>query len=166
MSKTIILNQAAMSHIYAFSKANKMSSMKVINLVMGVGLYTNTSVNAVAAKLIQDFTKANKVSNAKVTDLVEQITAAQAIERVISKPVVGKTASEAKRDLRKQIITNINKMDHVTIKDVAAMFGAEEMDARATINYLEKNNMFARVGLKDKEPGVRGKKEILWSAVK
>ena len=127
---------------------------------------TNTTSNltATALELIAAFSKANKVSKAKVTELAEQLVATVEVQQVVRDTRnAGRKASATVMALRNMMAENKEEIVNMTAKEVAVKFGVEPIEANNTLRFLEKTGMFARVGLKDKEPGVRGKREVLWS---
>lgn len=165
MTNTIILNQETMSSIYAFAKTNKVNSNKVVDLILSIGQYNATSVSAEAQEIINSFAKEHKVSKTKITDLAAQVALASGKAVVSAKARVGRSANGSTIELRQKIVECSSEIKNVSIKDVASKFGADEVVVRTTIKFLENNGFITRTGLKDKEPGVRGKKEILYSAV-
>lgn len=165
MTNTIILNQETMSSIYAFAKTNKVNSNKVVDLILSIGQYNATSVSTEAQEIINAFSKDHKVSKVKITDLAAQVAVASCKAVVSTKARVGRSASSETISLRTKIVESASEIKNVTIKDVASRFGVDEVTARSTLKFLENTGFVSRSGLKDKEPGVRGKKEILYSAV-
>ena len=127
---------------------------------------TNTNLTATALEIIAAFSKANKVSKAKITELAEQLVATVEVQQVVrTNPNAGRKASETVLALRKMMEEQKEEIVNMTAKEVAAKFGVDTIEANNTLRFLEKTGMFARVGLKDKEPGVRGKREVLWASV-
>ncbi len=127
---------------------------------------TNTNLNIAALELVAAFSKANKVSKAKVTELAEQLVATVEVQQVVRDTRnAGRKASATVLTLRKMMAENKEEIVNMTAKEVAAKFGVDTIEANNTLRFLEKTGMFARVGLKDKEPGVRGKREVLWASV-
>lgn len=130
---------------------------------------TNTTLNTTTVELINAFSKANKVSRAKITELAEQIVAANVIETVEAEPKTrnprGRKASDAILAIRQTIMENMADLKNVTAKEVAARFGIEHVEVLSTFAFFEKSGDFVRMGQKDKEPGVRGRRENIWSSV-
>lgn len=124
---------------------------------------TNT-LNATALELIAVFAKANKVSRAKVTELGEQLVATVPYVEVTHR-TMGRKASETVLVLRKMMEERKDEVVEMTAKDVAAKFGVSAVEANNTLRFFEKSGLFTRVGMKDKEPGTRGKREVIWTAV-
>ena len=126
---------------------------------------TNTNLTASALELVAAFSKANKVSKAKVTELAEQLVATVEVQQVVRDTRnAGRKASATVLTLRNMMAENKEEIVNMTAKEVAVKFGVETVEANNTLRFLEKTGMFARVGLKDKEAGVRGKREVLWSS--
>ena len=127
---------------------------------------TNTNLTASALEIIAAFSKANKVSKAKVTELAEQLVATVEVQQVVRDTRnAGRKASATVLTLRKMMEEQKEEIINMTAKEVAAKFGVDTIEANNTLRFLEKTGMFARVGLKDKEAGVRGKREVLWASV-
>ena len=127
---------------------------------------TTSNLNNAALELIAAFSKANKVSKAKVTELAEQLVATVEVQQVVRDTRnAGRKASATVLTLRKMMEEQKEEIINMTAKEVAAKFGVDTIEANNTLRFLEKTGMFARVGLKDKEPGVRGKREVLWASV-
>ena len=125
---------------------------------------TNTNLTASALEIIAAFSKANKVSKVKITELAEQLVATVEVQQVVRDTRnAGRKASATVLTLRKMMEEQKEEIINMTAKEVAAKFGVETVEANNTLRFLEKTGMFARVGLKDKEAGVRGKREVLWS---
>jgi len=125
---------------------------------------TNTNLTASALEIIAAFSKANKVSKAKITELAEQLVATVEVQQVVRDTRnAGRKASATVLTLRNMMAENKEEIVNMTAKEVAVKFGVEPIEANNTLRFLEKTGMFARVGLKDKEAGVRGKREVLWS---
>ncbi len=126
---------------------------------------TNTNLTASALEIIAAFSKANKVSKVKITELAEQLVATVEVQQVVRDTRnAGRKASATVLTLRNMMAENKEEIVNMTAKEVAVKFGVEPIEANNTLRFLEKTGMFARVGLKDKEPGVRGKREVLWSS--
>ena len=127
---------------------------------------TNTNLTASALEIIAAFSKANKVSKVKITELAEQLVATVEVQQVVRDTRnAGRKASATVLTLRKMMEEQKEEIINMTAKEVAAKFGVDTIEANNTLRFLEKTGMFARVGLKDKEPGVRGKREVLWASV-
>ena len=127
---------------------------------------TNTNLTASALEIIAAFSKANKVSKVKITELAEQLVATVEVQQVVRDTRnAGRKASATVLTLRNMMAENKEEIINMTAKEVAAKFGVDTIEANNTLRFLEKTGMFARVGLKDKEPGVRGKREVLWASV-
>lgn len=127
---------------------------------------TNTNLTASALEIIAAFSKANKVSKVKITELAEQLVATVEVQQVVRDTRnAGRKASATVLTLRNMMAENKEEIVNMTAKEVAVKFGVEPIEANNTLRFLEKTGMFARVGLKDKEPGVRGKREVLWASV-
>ena len=125
---------------------------------------TNTNLTASALEIIAAFSKANKVSKVKITELAEQLVATVEVQQVVRDTRnAGRKASATVLTLRNMMAENKEEIVNMTAKEVAVKFGVETVEANNTLRFLEKTGMFARVGLKDKEAGVRGKREVLWS---
>ena len=127
---------------------------------------TNTNLTASALEIIAAFSKANKVSKVKITELAEQLVATVEVQQVVRDTRnAGRKASATVLTLRKMMEEQKEEIINMTAKEVAAKFGVDTIEANNTLRFLEKTGMFVRVGLKDKEPGVRGKREVLWASV-
>ena len=127
---------------------------------------TNTNLTATALEMIAAFSKANKVSRAKVTELAEQLVATVEVQQVVrSNPNAGRKASETVLALRKMMEEQKGEIINMTAKEVASKFGCNVQEANNTLRFFEKTGMFVKVGQKDKEAGVRGKREIIWASV-
>jgi DNA-binding MarR family transcriptional regulator len=124
---------------------------------------TNTTLNTTALEIIATFSKANKVSRAKVTELAEQLVATMPVMVSTNRSSAGRKASETVLALRKMMEEQKDIVVNMTAKEVASKFGVEPIEANNTLRFLEKTGLFVRTGLKDKEAGVRGKREVLWS---
>ena len=125
---------------------------------------TTSNLNNAALELIAAFSKANKVSKAKVTELAEQLVATVEVQQVVRDTRnAGRKASATVLTLRKMMEEQKDMVVNMTAKEVASKFGVEPIEANNTLRFLEKTGMFVRTGLKDKEAGVRGKREVLWS---
>ena len=125
---------------------------------------TNTNLTASALEIIAAFSKANKVSKVKITELAEQLVATVEVQQVVRDTRnAGRKASATVLTLRKMMEEQKDMVVNMTAKEVAAKFGVEPIEANNTLRFLEKTGMFVRTGLKDKEAGVRGKREVLWS---
>ena len=125
---------------------------------------TNTNLTATALEMIAAFSKANKVSKAKVTELAEQLVATVEVQQVVrSNPNAGRKASETVLALRSLMTEKKEEISNMTAKEVASKFGCDVQEANNTLRFFEKTGMFVKVGLKDKEAGVRGKREVIWS---
>ncbi len=124
---------------------------------------TNTTLNTTALEIIATFSKANKVSRAKVTELAEQLVATMPVMVSTNRSSAGRKASETVLALRKMMEEQKDMVVNMTAKEVASKFGVEPIEANNTLRFLEKTGLFVRTGLKDKEAGVRGKREVLWS---
>jgi len=119
-------------------------------------------LNTTALELIASFAKANKVSRAKVTELGEQLIATVPVQE-ITRGTPGRKASDTVLALRKMMSEQKDQIINMTAKDVAAKFGVSPVEANNTIRFFEKSGMFIRAGFKDKEPGTRGKREVIWN---
>lgn len=117
----------------------------------------NTNLTQEARDLIEAFAKTNKISRAKLNLFVSELAE--------TFPKSGRPASDAILYLREQIAGNLAAIKGVTAKDVAAMFGAEYINASNTLQYLERQGKVIRVGKKDNEPGTSGKRQIIWASV-
>ncbi len=127
---------------------------------------TNTNLTATALEIIAAFSKANKVSKAKITELAEQLVATVEVQQVVrTNPNAGRKASETVLALRKMMEEQKGEIINMTAKEVASKFGCDVQEANNTLRFFEKSGIFMKVGLKDKEPGVRGKREVLWASV-
>ena len=126
---------------------------------------TNTTLNTVALELISSFAKANKVSKAKVTELAEQLVATMPVMVSTNRSNAGRKASETVLALRSMMEEQKEVVVNMTAKEVASKFGCDVQEVNNTLRFFEKTGMFAKVGLKDKEPGTRGKREVIWSVV-
>ena len=127
---------------------------------------TNTNLTATALEMIAAFSKANKVSRAKVTELAEQLVATVEVQQVVrTNPNAGRKASETVLALRKMMEEQKGEIINMTAKEVASKFGCDVQEANNTLRFFEKSGLFMKVGLKDKEAGVRGKREIIWASV-
>ena len=127
---------------------------------------TNTNLTATALEMIASFSKANKVSRAKVTELAEQLVATVEVQQVVrTNPNAGRKASETVLALRKMMEEQKGEIINMTAKEVASKFGCDVQEANNTLRFFEKSGLFMKVGLKDKEAGVRGKREIVWVSV-
>ncbi len=127
---------------------------------------TNTNLTATAFEIIAAFSKANKVSKAKITELAEQLVATVEVQQVVrTNPNAGRKASETVLALRKMMEEQKGEIINMTAKEVASKFGCDVQEANNTLRFFEKSGIFMKVGLKDKEPGVRGKREVLWASV-
>ena len=127
---------------------------------------TNTNLTATALEMIAAFSKANKVSRAKVTELAEQLVATVEVQQVVrTNPNAGRKASETVLALRKMMEEQKGEIINMTAKEVASKFGCDVQEANNTLRFFEKSGLFMKVGLKDKEAGVRGKREIVWASV-
>ncbi len=127
---------------------------------------TNTNLTATAIEMIAAFSKANKVSRAKVTELAEQLVATVEVQQVVrTNPNAGRKASETVLALRKMMEEQKGEIINMTAKEVASKFGCDVQEANNTLRFFEKSGLFMKVGLKDKEAGVRGKREIVWASV-
>ena len=124
---------------------------------------TNTTLNTTALEIIATFSKANKVSRAKVTELAEQLVATMPVMVSTNRSSAGRKASETVLALRKMMKEQKEIVVNMTAKEVASKFGCDAQEANNTLRFFEKTGMFAKVGLKDKEPGTRGKREVIWS---
>lgn len=124
---------------------------------------TNTTLNTTALEIIATFSKANKVSRAKVTELAEQLVATMPVMVSTNRSSAGRKASATVLTLRKMMEEQKDMVVNMTAKEVASKFGVEPIEANNTLRFLEKTGLFVRTGLKDKEAGVRGKREVLWS---
>ena len=125
---------------------------------------TNTNLTASALEIIAAFSKANKVSKVKITELAEQLVATVEVQQVVRDTRnAGRKASATVLTLRNMMAENKEEIVNMTAKEVAVKFGVETVEANNTLRFLEKTGMFVRTGLKDKEAGVRGKREVLWS---
>ena len=124
---------------------------------------TTTTLNTTALEIIATFSKANKVSRAKVTELAEQLVATMPVMVSTNRSSAGRKASETVLALRKMMEEQKDMVVNMTAKEVASKFGVEPIEANNTLRFLEKTGLFVRTGLKDKEAGVRGKREVLWS---
>ena len=125
---------------------------------------TNTNLTASALEIIAAFSKANKVSKVKITELAEQLVATVEVQQVVRDTRnAGRKASATVLTLRKMMEEQKEEIINMTAKEVAAKFGVDTIEANNTLRFLEKTGMFVRTGLKDKEAGVRGKREVLWS---
>ncbi len=124
---------------------------------------TTTTLNTTALEIIATFSKANKVSRAKVTELAEQLVATMPVMVSTNRSSAGRKASATVLTLRKMMEEQKDMVVGMTAKEVASKFGVEPIEANNTLRFLEKTGLFVRTGLKDKEAGVRGKREVLWS---
>ena len=125
---------------------------------------TNINLTATALEMIAAFSKANKVSRAKVTDLAEQLFATMPVQEVVKNHSnAGRKASETIITLRAMMVEKKEVVVNMTAKEVASKFGVEAQEANNTLRFFEKSGVFVKVGLKDKEPGTRGKREVIWS---
>ncbi len=128
---------------------------------------TTTTLNTTALEIIAAFSKANKVSRAKVTELAEQLVATVPVQEYVkrSNPNAGRKASETVLALRSLMSEKKEEITNMTAKEVASKFGCDVQEANNTLRFFEKTGLFVKVGLKDKEAGVRGKREVIWSVV-
>ena len=124
---------------------------------------TNTTLNTVALEIIAAFSKANKVSKAKVTGLAEQLFTTMPVMTSTNRNSAGRKASENILTLRAMMVEKKEVVVNMTAKELASKFGCDAQEANNTLRYFEKTGMFVKVGLKDKEPGTRGKREVIWS---
>ena len=135
---------------------------------------TNTTnntaaLNETAVEMVAAFSKANKVSKVKVTDLLQQVLAtipAQTVEveKVVPMFVVtSKKTSSAIIALRETMFENLSSVKQATVKELSSRFGAEPSEVTRTLAFFENNGFIVRDGLKARE-GVRGRREVLWSA--
>ena len=122
-----------------------------------------TTLNTVALEMIASFAKTNKVSKAKVTDLAEQLFATMPVMTSTNRNSAGRKASENILTLRAMMVEKKEVVVNMTAKELASKFGCDAQEANNTLRYFEKTGMFVKVGLKDKEPGTRGKREVIWS---
>lgn len=125
---------------------------------------SNTTLNTTALEIIATFSKANKVSRAKVTELAEQLVATMPVMVSTNRSSAGRKASETVLALRKMMEEQKEIVVNMTAKEVASKFGCDVQEANNTLRFFEKTGLFVKVGLKDKEAGVRGKREVLWSS--
>ena len=124
---------------------------------------TNTTLNTVALEMIASFAKANKVSKAKVTTLAEQLFATMPAMESTNRNSAGRKASETVMALRTMMAEQKEVVVNMTAKELASKFGFEAQEVNNTLRFFEKSGVFVKVGLKDKEPGTRGKREVIWT---
>ena len=73
-------------------------------------------------------------------------------------------ASETILKLRSTFAENMGTIKNVTSKELSERFGATRVEINNTLAFFEKSGMVSRVGMKDREAGARGRKEVIWSA--
>ena len=123
-------------------------------------------LNQIAQEMIATFAKSNKVSKVKVTDLVQQVLGTVEIPQVEKKSSGkprGRTASEETVALRENIKAKLLEVKQTTAKELSKEFQVSPVDANNVLKFLEKQGAAVRAGLKDKDAGVRGKREIIWA---
>lgn len=120
-------------------------------------------LNIEVLSLIDTFAKAKKINKNELQTLIQQVVAQ-------SSPKVGRKASESTLVLRKELANTKNlveeyKVKQFTSKELAYMFKEEQVTVNNTLNYLEKQGTWKRVGTAPKEKGKRGRAEVVWEAV-
>ena len=113
--------------------------------------------------MIADFAKSNNINKLELQKLVEDVLGVAAQK-------VGRKASEATLVLRNELantpsIVKEYKVKQYTAKELAAIFKQEQITVNNTLNYLEKQGKWKRIGTAPKEKGKRGRAEIVWEAI-
>lgn len=142
---------------------------------------TNTTeLKTTTVELATEFAKANKVSAVKTVELVRTAVETMRDEIIESAMIRFSELQEAKqaanvtktKNVKRRVNTledrmrqNMADLKNVTTKDISRRFGVRVNQANLTLKFFEENGEFVQVGKKDKEDGVRGKKEVLWSSV-
>lgn len=111
--------------------------------------------------IVAEFAKANKISKAKVESFAMSVVAA-------AKPVgMGRKASGDTLEYRKKVeeaLTSGKVAGQFTTNDLVAVVGGDQNMANNTLRYLkDTKGMVKQVGLKDKQAGQRGRRQVLWS---
>ena len=120
-------------------------------------------LNENTLSMIATFAKAKKINKIELQKLVEDVLG-------VAAPKVGRKASESTMVLRKELANTPNiveeyKVKQYTAKELAAIFKQEQVTVNNTLNYLEKQGKWKRIGTAPKEKGKRGRAEVVWEVV-
>lgn len=120
-------------------------------------------LNENTLSMIATFAKSKKINKVELQKLVEEVIGANT-------PKVGRKASEATLVLRSELantpsIVEEYKVKQYTAKELAAIFKQEQVTVNNTLNYLEKQGKWKRIGTAPKEKGKRGRAEVVWEVV-
>ena len=120
-------------------------------------------LNENTLSMIATFAKSKKINKVELQRLVEEVIEANT-------PKVGRKASEATLVLRNELANTLSiveeyKVKQYTAKELAAIFKQEQITVNNTLNYLEKQGKWKRIGTAQKEKGKRGRAEVVWEVV-
>lgn len=113
-------------------------------------------------QLVAEFAKSTKVSKAKALAFAESVVA-QAKEEM---PKPGRKTTDESIRTRQAIkeMQDVLKGNVFTIKELAEKIEADPVYVNNNIRWLAKHEgLFKVEGKKDKLPGQKGKKELLWT---
>lgn len=119
-------------------------------------------VNAKIASLAKE----TKISKTKLTAWTLALLDSIEVPKVAPAARTGRKASEDVIALREKVSEYFrNQQEVVTSKKLAEVFGSDVVTINNVLNYLEKNtSLVKKAGLADKQPGLRGRRQVLWAA--
>lgn len=122
-------------------------------------------MNTQIETIVTEYAKANKINKAKLLAFAEQIADIAGQSKKQSSGKRGRVASENTSALREALREAIKATSEAfTVKDLQAKIGGSYVDVSNGLRFLAEKEKLAKViGKVDKEPGVRGKKPLLWS---
>lgn len=104
--------------------------------------------------IIEAFSKTNKVSRAKTQALVTEILAASGVRSQKR----GRPVKDTTVQIKDRIVELREQGNTFTAKEIAEFLNVSIADVNNTVRALE----FTQVGFRDRQPGERGRREIIW----
>lgn len=123
-------------------------------------------MNIQIENMVAEYAKANKINKAKLMGFAEEIVAlADVKQKKESSGKRGKPVSQETIALREALRDAIKSTSEAfTVKDMHKKLGGEYVSISNAVRFLaEKEQLLKVVGKADKEPGIRGKKPLLWA---
>ena len=120
-------------------------------------------LNEQALEMIGQYAAEQHISVDGLLDLVKQVVAENT-----SKP--GRKSSSNTVLLRQQLSNTTNlllayKVKQYTSKELAAVFEQDQTAVNNALRHLEQYGIWKRAGNAQKEPGKRGRTEVIWEIV-
>lgn len=108
---------------------------------------------------IEEFSQQHNVDQAILTEFIEKL-----VPTMKRQQVGGRKAADTTLDAREKVKAIMDEIDNVSIKDIATRLNLEFSVVSNVFQFYARNGDIVKVGTRDKEPGTKGRREVLWSS--